>query len=148
MREGLLLTEALAGSIRRGATASEDAAFASALQRDEKELREHRLVLESIVRRLAPLGLSAEYAGKPGVRRFANVQHLHTALSVALPGGVRLLDVAARLHPTPAVGGSPREAAVAGSPASRASPAGSTPGPSAGSTAEGEGSSLSACARP
>jgi menaquinone-specific isochorismate synthase len=113
VREGVLLTEALAGSIRRGATASEDAAFASALQRDEKELREHRVVLESIVRRLATLGLSAQHAGKPGVRRFANVQHLHTALSVALPGGVRLLDVAARLHPTPAVGGSPREAAVA-----------------------------------
>jgi menaquinone-specific isochorismate synthase len=41
------------------------------------------------------------------------VQHLHTPVSAALPAGVRLLDVLARLHPTPAVGGSPRESACA-----------------------------------
>jgi menaquinone-specific isochorismate synthase len=108
----VLLTEALAGSIRRGATASEDAAFAGALQRDEKELREHRLVLDSMVRRLATAGLRAQFPEKPAVRRFANVQHLHTSLRATLPAGVRLLDVAARLYPTPAVGGSPRESAV------------------------------------
>jgi menaquinone-specific isochorismate synthase len=110
---GRLLTEALAGSAARGSSASEDAALASALLSDEKELREHRHVVASIERRLAPLGLHPDHADRPGLKRLANVQHLHTPVSAVLPAGVRLLDVLARLHPTPAVGGTPRAAACA-----------------------------------
>jgi menaquinone-specific isochorismate synthase len=80
---------------------------------DEKELREHRHVIASIERRLAPLGLQLDHANRPGLKRLANVQHLHTPVSAVLPAGVRLLDVLARLHPTPAVGGTPRAAACA-----------------------------------
>jgi len=110
--DGRLLTEALAGSIRRGATASEDAALGSALLRSEKDRREHEMVLQSIRRRLEPLGLTLEAASTPALRRLANVQHLHTEIGAVLPEGVRLLDALARLHPTPAVGGKPREAAI------------------------------------
>jgi menaquinone-specific isochorismate synthase len=110
--QGVLETEALAGSARRGEGASEDAALAAALLRSEKDLREQRHVLDSIVRRLAPLGLALEFATTPALRRLANVQHLHTPVRAVLPDGVRLLDALARLHPTPAVGGTPREAAV------------------------------------
>jgi menaquinone-specific isochorismate synthase len=113
VEQGTLLTEALAGSAPRGCTASEDAALGGALLGDEKELREHRHVVSSIDRRLAPLGLRLMHAARPGLKRLANVQHLHTPVSAALPAGVRLLDVLARLHPTPAVGGSPRAAACA-----------------------------------
>jgi len=111
--QGWLETEALAGSAPRGVGASEDAALAAALRHSEKDRREHRLVLDSILRRLAPLGLKLEHAEVPGVCRLANVQHLHTPVRAPLTEGVRLLDAVARLHPTPAVGGSPREAAVA-----------------------------------
>ena len=110
---GRLLTEALAGSAARGSSASEDAALASALLSDEKELREHRHVVASIERRLAPLGLRLDHPARPGLKRLANVQHLHTPVNAVLPAGVRLLDVLARLHPTPAVGGTPRTAACA-----------------------------------
>jgi menaquinone-specific isochorismate synthase len=113
VHQNALLTEALAGSVRRGATASDDAALAAALLHSDKDRREHRLVLDSIVRRLAPLGLKLEFAEKPGLLRLANVQHLHTPVRAVLPAGVRLLDVLAQLHPTPAVGGSPRGRAVA-----------------------------------
>jgi menaquinone-specific isochorismate synthase len=111
--EGRLLTEALAGSIGRGASASEDAALAGALRRDEKEGREHQLVLDWIAGALRSLGLAPEFPARPDLRRFANVQHLHTPVRAALPPAVRLLDVLARLHPTPAVGGSPRDQAMA-----------------------------------
>lgn len=111
--QGKLETEALAGSIRRGATASEDAALGSALLRSEKDLREHRQVLDDIVVRLAPLGVEPTYPGHPYVRRLANVQHLHTPVTAPLPAGVSVLQVVAAMHPTPAVGGSPRQAAVA-----------------------------------
>jgi menaquinone-specific isochorismate synthase len=106
-------TEALAGSAPRGASASEDAAFARALLQSEKDLREHRLVFDSIVRRIADLGLKLEHADHPRVLGLANVQHLHLPVSAALPAGVHILDLVTRLHPTPAVGGSPREPAVA-----------------------------------
>jgi menaquinone-specific isochorismate synthase len=114
VEDGKLLTEALAGSARRGVTASEDAAFASALQRDDKELREHALVLEEIVRRLEALGLRPKHPDRPGVRRYANVQHLQTPIRADLLSGVRAIDAVAALHPTPAVGGAPRDAAVPG----------------------------------
>ncbi len=111
--QGLLETEALAGSIRRGAGASEDAALAGALLRSEKDLREQRQVLDDIVARLLPLGLKPEYPAQPQVRRLANVQHLDTPVRATLPAGVPLLDLVAAMHPTPAVGGAPREAALA-----------------------------------
>jgi menaquinone-specific isochorismate synthase len=113
VEQGMLLTEALAGSAPRGLTAREDAALGGTLLRSEKDLREQGMVLESIVRRLAPLGLRPEHPARPALLRLANVQHLQTPVRAALPAGVRLLDVLARLHPTPAVGGSPRAAACA-----------------------------------
>lgn len=111
--KGVLETEALAGSIRRGAGASQDAALAGTLLRSEKDRREHQHVLAAITARLEHLGLAPEYAAEPGLRRLANVQHLHTPIRAALPENVRLLAVLAALHPTPAVGGSPLAAAVA-----------------------------------
>lgn len=111
--KGVLETEALAGSARRGSGASEDAALGSALLDSEKDRREHGHVLDSIVRRLEPLGLALKFPAAPALRKLANVQHLHTPVAADLPPGIHLLDALARLHPTPAVGGSPREAAVA-----------------------------------
>lgn len=111
--KGTLETEALAGSIRRGASASEDAALGAALLRSEKDLREQRQVLDDIVARLAPLGIVPRFDETPRLRRLANVQHLDTPVSATLPEGVQVLDVLAAMHPTPAVGGHPRAAAVA-----------------------------------
>jgi menaquinone-specific isochorismate synthase len=110
---GVLETEALAGSAPRGSTATEDALRGAALLRSDKDRREQKLVLDSICRRLGPLGLTLEFPPEPTLRKLANVQHLQTSLRATLPEAVRLLDVIARLHPTPAVGGSPRDAAVA-----------------------------------
>lgn len=113
---GRMHTAALAGTAPRGETAGEDAALARELLASEKDQREHRLVLESIARRLADLHLTLEHAAQPRLLGLANVQHLHTPISAALPGGVHILDVVERLHPTPAVGGTPREPAVAAIP--------------------------------
>jgi len=111
---GLLKTEALAGSAPRGATPEEDLTLGEALLLNDKQRHEQRLVLDAIVRRLAPLGLQLEFDNVPQLRRLDNVQHLHTPVRAALPVGVRALDVLSRLHPTPAVGGVPQAAACAG----------------------------------
>lgn len=110
---GQLQTEALAGSAPRGRTAGEDAALAAALLRSEKDRREHRLVLESIVRRLQRVGVTAQIGGGVRVRQLSNVQHLHTPVTAKVPAEVGVLRIAGELHPTPAVGGTPREPAMA-----------------------------------
>ncbi len=111
--KGRLETAALAGTTGRGIGASEDAALGAALLRSEKDQREHRFVVETITGRLAQRGLKVEFPRQPGLRRLANVQHLHTSIHAVLPENVRLLDAVALLHPTPALGGAPSAAAVA-----------------------------------
>lgn len=110
--DGRMHTAALAGSAPRGESASEDAALAQALLHSEKDLREHRLVLDAIAGSLADLGLKLEHPATPRLLGLANVQHLNTPISAALPPGVHILDLVERLHPTPAVGGVPQAEAL------------------------------------
>jgi menaquinone-specific isochorismate synthase len=110
---GRLHTEALAGTAPRGRSASEDAAFGRALLHNEKDLREQQLVLESVRRRLADLEVRLEHPPQPRLRVLSNLQHLHTPVAGEVPAGVHILDLVERLHPTPAVGGTPRAAACA-----------------------------------
>jgi menaquinone-specific isochorismate synthase len=111
--QGSLRTTALAGSIKRGASAREDAALAAELLSSEKDLREHAIVRDTIVSCLSPLGLTPEFPATPQILRLANVQHLQSPIRATLPAGISLLQVVSRLYPTPAVGGLPQQAAVA-----------------------------------
>jgi len=110
--EDALRTEAVAGTTRRGATPSEDAALAAALLASDKDNREHNVVTASILRRLRLVGVDGEVAGKPELLRLGKVMHLRTPVTGQLPSGRRFLEVAGELHPTPAVGGKPRESAL------------------------------------
>ena len=107
-----LLTEAIAGSAPRGDSAGEDARHARALLESAKDLHEHACVRDSILRRLACCGLVGRAEPEPRLLQLANVQHLRTAIEAEISPEVHLLDVVAELHPTPAVGGTPRESAV------------------------------------
>lgn len=108
-----LETEALAGSAPRGRTAAEDASFAEQLLRSNKDQREHRFVVDSIRRRLDSLPVSLEAPDQPRLFQLANVQHLRTPIGAGIPPDVHLMDILAALHPTPAVGGTPRAEACA-----------------------------------
>lgn len=112
IRNGRLLTEAIAGSAPRGRNAGEDAGLARGLLDSEKDLREHACVRDSILRRLEQVGINGVAEPSPRILPLANVQHLHTPIHADLGESVHLLDVLSELHPTPAVGGTPREAAV------------------------------------
>jgi len=111
--KGALQTEAIAGSAPRGASAGEDARLARALLESVKDGQEHRYVCESILRRLRQLGIEGRPARRePQLLALANVQHLHTPIEAQVGEQVHLLDIAAVLHPTPAVGGTPRAAVL------------------------------------
>ncbi len=109
---GVAEVMALAGTTRRGASATEDEALAARLLADRKEREEHAYVVEAIVEALEPLVERAEVDPEPHVFRLPHLQHLRTFVRGRLRPGRSLLDLAARLHPTPAVGGIPRAAAV------------------------------------
>lgn len=108
-REQELKTMALAGTVSRGSTVGEDARLARSLLESEKDLREHRVVIEAIVRRLRRLNLSTTVSERPTLMQLSNVQHLLSTLSSQVEDSLHILDMVEQLHPTPAVGGSPRE---------------------------------------
>ena len=109
---GVLEADVLAGTIKRGRGAVADATLGASLQSSTKDRHEHDLVLSSVIGCLTELGLAPDYPSEPGLRKLANLQHLHTPVRAELPDDVRLLDALKVLHPTPAVGGFPRSAAV------------------------------------
>lgn len=106
-----LETTALAGTTARGATEAEDAALAASLLASAKNREEHAIVVEAMRAALDPICAAVRVAGAPRLRLLANVQHLETPIAGALAPDRDLLDVAAALHPTPAVCGLPREVA-------------------------------------
>ena len=112
VRDGRFTTEAIAGSAARDPDARVDARLARELLSSEKDLREHGHVVESIRRRLAGLGLEARVGDQPSLLVLPNVQHLRTPVEGDMVPGLHILDLAQSLHPTPAVGGKPREAAI------------------------------------
>jgi menaquinone-specific isochorismate synthase len=108
-----LYTEALAGSAPRGTTPQEDRAIGDRLLRSPKELYEHALVADFIVGCLQDLGATVERPAHPQLHKLANIQHLHAPIAGHLKHPLDPLAAVAALHPTPAVAGTPRNAAIA-----------------------------------
>lgn len=96
-------TEALAGS-----RSSREPDAEAQLLSSQKDLREHSLVVDEIVRAFEPLTSEVRAPKKPGIRRLRDILHLHTPLAGSLREATHVLDLVERLHPTPAVGGAPR----------------------------------------
>jgi menaquinone-specific isochorismate synthase len=112
VRDDRVETEALAGSIGRGESAAEDERLATQLRESEKNRHEQALVAEAIRDQLETVADDIE-TGDRVVRRLASVQHLRTPLRGRLCRDAHVLDLVEALHPTPAVGGLPPDAALA-----------------------------------
>lgn len=105
-----LLTEALAGSVPRGKTRSEDARLAATLLNGQKEKHEHQVVVDSIAQHLKNLNLTPQFS-PPRLLQLPNIQHLQTPIRATIHSDLHLLDVVSELHPTPAVAGAPKSIA-------------------------------------
>ncbi len=101
----------LAGSAPRGSNEEEDRAFGELLMSSGKDRREHRFVVDDITERLGPLTTSLHVDHVPSLRKTTHVQHLSTEVRGDLVDSIHVFDLAGTLHPTPAVGGSPRDEA-------------------------------------
>jgi menaquinone-specific isochorismate synthase len=106
----------LAGTIGRSGDLATDEALIAGLLASPKERREHAYVIEDLRATLGPLCESLDVPDKPTVLELRNVSHLATRLTGVLsasPATPSALQLVAQVHPTPAVGGTPTDEAVA-----------------------------------
>jgi isochorismate synthase len=109
---GRISVDCLAGSIARSTDSATDLALGEELLADAKERGEHEIVVRAITEGLSLVATDIGYPATPSVRRTASVQHLFTPVRASARDGIHILDLVEGLHPTPAVGGYPREKAL------------------------------------
>jgi salicylate biosynthesis isochorismate synthase/menaquinone-specific isochorismate synthase len=97
----VLETEALAGSAAPGQ--------AEGLGGRDKDRREHDSVVRYMLSALRPIAEHVTTDAEPTLLTLKNVVHLRTGIRAELHEGVTAAQVVGALHPTPAVGGVPRD---------------------------------------
>ncbi len=112
VEEGRVSAMALAGSAPRGETEDEDRRLGAMLLASLKDRIEHAVVVEVLREAISAACASVSVADTPSLLAFHNVQHLYTPITARLRDRSTVLDLVGRLHPTPAVGGVPRDEAL------------------------------------
>src|SRR5213596_255465 len=104
----------IAGTRPRGATPAEDEALATALRADEKELAEHRMLVDlgrNDVGRVSQYG-SVRVTDALAIERYSHVQHLVSEVRGRLREGYDALDVFKAFFPAGTVTGAPKVRAM------------------------------------
>lgn len=112
IENGVLCTEAIAGTIPTSESAREDLVLGERLLASDKDLREHQFVVDTLMQCLQEGGLQPTAANTPKLLKLSNVQHLWTPIRAQVGENTSILDWVGKLQPTPAVGGNPREIAI------------------------------------
>jgi len=104
----------MAGTAPRSGDPETDARLAAALLASTNTKDEHRHTIDMVHDTLLPWCSYLDEEAEPSIVAVANVQHLSTRLEGQLSEPIAsVLDLVGALHPTPAVGGMPRDAALA-----------------------------------
>jgi len=111
--KGLVTSRVLAGTIRRTGDDEHDLALAASLARSSKDLEEHEYAVRSVADALAPHCSSMNVPEVPFVLHLSNVMHLATDVAGVLVDSASSLTLAASLHPSAAVCGTPTSVADA-----------------------------------
>jgi menaquinone-specific isochorismate synthase len=111
LERGLVTSRVLAGTIRRTGDDEHDLALAASLARSSKDLEEHEYAVRSVAEALRPHCSSVNVPESPFVLHLSNVMHLATDVAGVLSDGATSLMLAASLHPSAAVCGTPAAAA-------------------------------------
>lgn len=112
LERGLITSRVLAGTIRRTGDDAHDLALAGSLARSSKDLEEHEYAVRSVADALAPHCTSMNVPESPFVLHLPNVMHLATDVTGVINDDASVLSLAASLHPSAAVGGTPTDVAV------------------------------------
>ena len=113
LKDGVFHATAVAGSIGRGGSPREQAELAARLLASDKDRHEQRIALDDMVARLKTVAHQIRTDPQPHVLTLARIQHLETEIRASIPAGTGVLDLVRILHPTAAVCGLPRDAALA-----------------------------------
>jgi len=113
VEKGLVTSRVLAGTIRRTGDDEADLARAAILAHSSKDLEEHEYAVTSVAQALEPFCSSTNVPEVPFVLHLKNVLHLATDVTAVLDGEHSSLTLAAALHPTAAVCGTPTAEAKA-----------------------------------
>lgn len=113
LERGLVTSRVLAGTIRRTGDDPGDLALAASLARSSKDLEEHEYAVRSVASGLEPYCSSMNVPETPFVLHLPNVMHLATDVTGVAADGASSLALAAALHPTAAVCGTPTDEARA-----------------------------------
>jgi menaquinone-specific isochorismate synthase len=113
LERGLVTSRVLAGTIRRTGDDEHDLALAGSLARSSKDLEEHEYAVRSVADALRPHCSSMNVPESPFVLHLSNVMHLATDVAGVLADGSTSLVLAASLHPSAAVCGTPSDRADA-----------------------------------
>lgn len=132
-------TVALAGSTRRSADPAVDNLLGEQLLGSVKDREEHAVVVRRIAQTLRPHAVWVAHPPEPVVVQVANIQHLAAPIRAQLTEPLGAIELAGMLHPTPAVGGEPTEAAQASIPALEGLDRGWYAGPVGWTDASGDG---------
>ena len=105
-------TVALAGTTSRSADPAVDDHLGEAMLRSPKVRDEHGIVVRRIERTLRPHSVWVHGEPEPFIVKVGNLQHLATPIRAQLAESHSAIELAGFLHPTPAIGGEPREPAL------------------------------------
>jgi isochorismate synthase len=101
-----------AGSMPRSADPATDRANGEALRASRKDQLEHAVVIDYLVEALRPFCRTLDVPAEPQLVTTPAIWHLRTPITGELTDpDVTALDLAAALHPTPAICGTPTEGA-------------------------------------
>lgn len=107
-----VLSTCLAGSIARGKSEDEDERLGQELLHDPKNLMEHQFVVNMIHKTMETACADVVVPSSPILMKTKHIQHLYTPVRAICEGETTILDLVDKLHPTPALGGLPQNAAV------------------------------------
>lgn len=106
-----LNTDVIAGTQPRGSTFEEDALLERALLHSGKDRHEFSIVKRFLQQAISPFSKEMKWDGQDQILKTSHVQHIHNRLKATLKGEVFDEELIKALHPTPALGGYPKEKA-------------------------------------
>ncbi|MGM9929938.1 MAG: isochorismate synthase MenF [Bacillus sp. (in: firmicutes)] len=110
--ETQVLSTCLAGSIARGKTKEEDDELGQYLLHDPKNVMEHQYVVSMIQNALESECYEVNVPNKPILMKIKHIQHLYTPVTAQCKQDISIFRLVNKLHPTPALGGLPKQQAV------------------------------------
>jgi menaquinone-specific isochorismate synthase len=104
----------MAGTTPRTGDPAADAQLAASLLASSKDRAEHQITIDTVLDAVLPFCSYVDSEPEPSIVTLANVQHLASLVEGRLSSPpASVLALVEALHPTPAVCGSPRDAALA-----------------------------------